>query len=367
MYNNENKTLKFNEEGKFKILMFSDLHSHGNFHGIGRAFYRNKMLNAMNALLDEVKPDFVMVGGDLCVGSFHNDSMSREENMALTLKDMEEVLEPVISRNIPWAHVFGNHDAEAMFTKEEQENLLEKLPNCLSQAGPKELYGVGNYVLPVYSYKNEGKIGYNIFCLDSNRELKDELKLFGVEGKDDNAILPFPFGMGKCQSMPLFSQVMWYFNKSVEIEYKEGRKVPAIMCMHNPILEYNLIYRNPEETDMKGSKRESPACSELNSGLFFACLERGDVKGIFCGHEHLNTYQGTYCGITMAYDGCIGFDMSAHDDLRGGRIIELDENEGKFETKFIALVDLMGKKAWRKEDSFEGGWHTEYFIRNTHL
>ena len=121
MYNNENKTLKFNEDGKFKILMFSDLHSHGNFHGIGRAFYRNKMLNAMNALLDEVKPDFVMVGGDLCVGSFHSESMSREENMALTLKDMEEVLEPVISRNIPWAHVFGNHDAEAMFTKEEQE------------------------------------------------------------------------------------------------------------------------------------------------------------------------------------------------------------------------------------------------------
>ena len=150
------------------------------------------------------------------------------------------------------------------------------------------------------------------------------------------------------------------------MEMKEGRKTPAIMCMHNPILEHNLIYRNPEETNMIGSKRESPACSELNSGLFYACLERGDVKGIFCGHEHLNTYQGTYCGITLAYDGCIGFDMSAHDDLRGGRVIELDEKESSFTTKFIPLVELLGKKAWRREE-FEGGWHTEYFIRNTHL
>ena len=367
MYDKINNTLKFNKDGKFKILMISDLHSHGSFHGIGRSFYRDKMHMGMNALLDEVDPDFVMIGGDLCLGSFFDKSLSREENLKLVSEDMKIALEPILKRDIPWAHVFGNHDAEADTTKDEQEEILESIPGCFSKAGPKALYGVGNYYIPVYSNNNEGKIGYNIFCLDSNRELKDELKLFGVEGKEDNAVLPFSLGMGKGQSMPLFSQVMWYFNKSMEIESAEGRKVPAIMCMHNPIIEYNLIYKNPEETEMIGSKRESPCCSELNSGLFYACLERGDVKGIFCGHEHMNTYQGTYCGITLAYDGCIGFDMSAHDDLRGGRVIELDENEGKFTTKFIPLVDLLGKKAWRNEESFEGGWHTEYFIRNTHL
>ena len=51
MYNNENKTLKFNENGKFKILMISDLHSRGNRHGVIGS-YRSKMLSGMNTLLD---------------------------------------------------------------------------------------------------------------------------------------------------------------------------------------------------------------------------------------------------------------------------------------------------------------------------
>ena len=366
MYQKEVKKLSFNKDGKFKILMISDMHSSGNFHGIGRAYYRDKMLMGMEALLDEVKPDFVMLGGDQCFGNFENMSDNLQENLKLLYDDMKEVLSPILTRGLPWAHVYGNHDAECKLTKAEMEPVYESFDTCVSKAGPENLYGVGNYLIPVYSGTDENKVAYNIFCLDSNRELKDELKLFGVEGKEDNAVLPFPFGMGKGQSMPLFSQVMWYYNTSLNMEMKEGRKTPAIMCMHNPILEHNLIYRNPEETNMIGSKRESPACSELNSGLFYACLERGDVKGIFCGHEHLNTYQGTYCGITLAYDGCIGFDMSAHDDLRGGRVIELDEKESSFTTKFIPLVELLGKKAWRREE-FEGGWHTEYFIRNTHL
>ena len=47
---------------------------------------------------------------------------------------------------------------------------------------------------------------------------------------------------------------------------------------------------------MIGSKRESPACSELNSGLFYACLERGDVKGIFCGHDHGGIWRLPFVG-----------------------------------------------------------------------
>ena len=356
MYNSEKRSLRFNENGKFKILMISDFHANSRkIHEDNGKRYSQKLIDGIEALVKTTEPDFVMVGGDACIGS--EEGFMRQ---AIT-----DIMEPIQKRGIPWAYVYGNHDDEGTMTKKEQQKVYESFPLCLSQAGPDELYGVGNYVLPVYSYKDEEKRAYNIFCLDSNRELIDELKLYGVSDKDNNAVLPYPFGMGKCQSMPVFSQVMWYYDTSEEIEEKEGRKIPAILCMHNPTIEYNLIYRNPEETGMLGSKRESPACSELNSGLFFACLERGDVKGIFCGHEHLNTYQGQYCGITLAYDGCAGYDMSAHDDLRGGRVIELDENEGSFTTRFISFVELMGQKAWRNESEFEGGWNTQYFIRNT--
>ena len=104
---------------------------------------------------------------------------------------------------------------------------------------------------------------------------------------------------------------------------------------------------------MVGTKREDICCSELNSGLFMACLQRGDVKGIFCGHEHLNDFKGEYCGITLAYDSCIGYDMYAHDDLRGGRVIELHEGGG-FDTYHIKLMALLSKAAFRNQDVYEG-------------
>lgn len=346
MYNSDKKELKFNENGKFRVLMISDFHGGKN--------YSPKLKAGIEALIKETNPDFVMIGGDQCLGF-------DQEYLRNSLTD---ILEPIQKRNIPWAHVYGNHDHEQPLTAREQQAVYESFPLCLSQAGPADVQGVGNYVLPVYSSKSD-KIAYNIFALDSNREISDYIEHFGISEKDNNIILPNSFGVGRAQAMPFFNQVRWYYRTSREIEQANGSKIPAILCMHNPLLEHNLIHMNPEECRMVGHKRECVCCSELNSGLFFACLQRGDVKGIFCGHEHMNTYHGTYCGIVLAYDGCVGYNMTAHDDLRGGRIIDLDENTGTFETKHITLMEIMGDAAIRDPGNFQGG--LKYFIRGSHL
>ena len=36
--------------------------------------------------------------------------------------------------------------------------------------------------------------------------------------------------------------------------------------------------------------------------MFSAILDRGDVKGIFCGHDHINTYHGNYYGVLLGYE-----------------------------------------------------------------
>lgn len=348
MYNPETKKLKFNSDGKFRILMISD------FHGKGGVGYNPKLKKGIEALVKATEPDFVMLGGDQCISS-------SEEALRNALED---ILEPINSRGIPWAHVYGNHDHETPVDLEVQQKIYEEFPLCLSERGPKNIKGVGNYVLPVYSGKDES-IAYNIFAMNSNRETVDIMNDFGVKENERNPRLPVPFGVGRGQSMPYFSQLRWYFKTSVKMEKENGKKIPAILCMHNPCIEYNLIHKNPEETHMIGEKRECVCCSELNSGLFFACLERGDVKGIFCGHEHMNTYQGTYCGITLAYDGAVGYDMTSEDDLRGGRVIDLDENEGTFNTYHLKLMALLGDEAVRDINDFRGG--LKYFIRNSHM
>lgn len=354
MYNPQTKQLKFNPDGNFRILMISDFHAGSRHKAAKDNFpYSPKLKEAIEALVKETNPDFVMLGGDQCIGK-------SEEYMKSALTD---ILEPIQSRNIPWAHVYGNHDRESALTTKEQEPIYESFPLCLSKTGPDDIFGVCNYCLTILSSKDDSP-AFNLFALDSNREISDYIEQFGIKEEDNNILLPFAFGSRSVQAMPFFEQVMWYFNLSKEMEKENGRKIPAIMFMHNPLLEHNLIFRNPEQCDMYGDKREAVCCSELNSGLFMACLERGDIKGIFCGHEHHNSYHGKYCGIYLGYDSAVGYDMSAHDDVRGGRVIDLKE-DGSITTRHIKLMDIMGQKAMRDPNFFEGGLN--YFIRQTHL
>lgn len=334
--------------------MVSDFHAGSRRKGFEDGNpYSPKIKEALEALICETNPDFIMVGGDQCIG----------HSPEYLYNSFTDIMSPALERNIPWAHVYGNHDREMAMTTKEQQKVYETVPHCFSKQGPEDIFGVCNYVIPIYSCDG-GKIAYNLFSLDSNREISDYIEQFGIKEEDNNICLPFAFGSGSVQAMPFFNQVMWYYNTSEALEKENGRKIPALMFMHNPIIEYNLIFRNPEECDMYGEKREAVCCSELNSGLFTACLERGDVRGIFCGHEHMNAYHGKYCGIILGYDSCIGYDMSAHDDVRGGRVIDIYE-DGSLETKHIKLMAIMGDKALRRQDFFEGGLN--YFIRNTHL
>ena len=57
----------------------------------------------------------------------------------------------VTDRGIPWAAVFGNHDEENGGSKEQQMALMKALPYSLVERGPKDIHGVGNYVLKVHS------------------------------------------------------------------------------------------------------------------------------------------------------------------------------------------------------------------------
>lgn len=65
--------------------------------------------------------------------------------------------------------------------------------------------------------------------------------------------------------------------------------------------------------------------------LVYSHARQGDVKGVFCGHDHINTYCGNYYGILLGYAGNTGFGtygLSGPDRnrLRGARVFNLDEN-----------------------------------------
>ena len=339
------QVLRFHPDGHFRILMVSDFHGGTN--------HNPKLTKSLEALVAHANPDLVLIGGDTVAGG-----MFDAINEATLYQYLSEVLAPVYTRGIPWAHVYGNHDGESGMSNAEQQPVFERIPLCLSKAGPDEISGVGNYVLPVYAH-NKDKIKYHIFALDSHREHTDYIERFGLP-KDTKIRLEHPMCSGSAQAGPMFDQVMWYIRTSEDAEAVNGATIPAVMYMHVPLPEHFHAARNPEQTHLRGAKREAVCCSELNSGLFAACLQRGDVRGIFCGHEHYCDFSAEYCGITLAYDGALGFDMSGHDDLRGGRIIDLSE-DGTMKTHQVRLMDLIGIAAMRDPSFFEGG--DKYYVR----
>jgi len=335
--------LRFRPDGSFRVLMISDFH--------GKPDYNPMLTRAIETMVDYAKPDFVMLGGDQLCGI----------TPEILKSYLSDVTEPMNRRGIPWAHVFGNHDGEEPMSKAEQEPVYEAFPLCLSSAGPADISGVGNYCLPVYARDGE-HVAYHLYALDSHTNVHDFTRRFDLP--DDTVfVLPNHFSDGHDQATPMFDQVMWYYNHSKNAEKEAGRKIPALLFLHVPLVEFCLMYRNPENVGFVGHKREDVACSELNSGLFFACLERGDVKGIFAGHEHLCDFQGQYCGVTLAYDCCLGYDMSTHDDMRGGRIIDITQ-DGGLSTRQVRLWDIAGEKCMRSPDFFEGG--DKYYIRDLH-
>ncbi len=321
------KELVFREDGTFHILMMSDFHGHDRS--------GPQLKEGVDALIDATGPDLVLLGGD----QLGADSPERLYNyLRHTLSHLEE-------RGIPWAHVFGNHDREQPMPLEEQEKVYEEFPLCLTTSGPEDVSGVGNYVLPILS-SDRKRIAWNVWGMDSFREYPDYQEAFGHP--EYRYILRNSFGVGSVQASALFDQVAWYYETSRAMEKEAGYKIPAVMYMHVPIIELLLIQKNPQACGMVGEQREAICCSELSNGLFMACQQRGDVRGIFFGHEHLNNFSGNLFGITMGYDSAVGYDMTCEDDIRGGREIVLHEKDGTLSTRHIRLLDLLGDRARRR-------------------
>ena len=85
-------------------------------------------------------------------------------------------------------------------------------------------------------------------------------------------------------------------------------------------------------------KFERVCCPEVNTGLFAAMLERGDVMGTFAGHDHINDYWGAH-GIRLCYGRATGYGTYGREGmLRGARVIRLHEGQRQFDT-WITLSD----------------------------
>lgn len=289
-----NASLHFDAKGQFKIVQFTDLHLKEGSED------DDKTLALMGEVLDAEEPQLVVLTGDVLASSEQPEAM------------MKRCAEPMVERQIPWTVAMGNHDDEGTRDRRGLMDIITSLPYSVSQQGPKDITGVGNYYLPVLSADGQDKT-WILYVLDSNA-------------------YPPEKSLGKYDWIHT-DQVDWYRRTSRRLTTENrGRPYPALAFFHIPLPEYDQVLA-AADANLAGYRYEKVCCPDINSGFFAAMLECGDVKGTFVGHDHVNDYEATLHGIRLIYGRGSGFNAYGREGFpRGGRVILLEADKDTFTT-----------------------------------
>ena len=306
----EENVLRFRKNGTFKILVLADVQ---DVYPIDDA-----MISFVNEALDYAKPDLVVFDGDNIVTE--------------DVRAYEQLLYPLVSRNVPFTFVFGNHDVEREnFTAEQQLAEYQKYPGCLAFDADPALHGCANHNLLIYSSKGND-IAFNLWMFDSGTSLHDE----------NGEWLGYDWVRA--------DQIEWYNNTRDAItEANGGKVVPAIAFQHiipkeavevlfyeSDIsmgeLTYNFndgsVYSYiPKIETFDGYIFEKSCPGNGSDGQWDAMKAGGDVLAVVVGHDHVNSFVADINGIDLVQTPGATYHSYYNKMLQGARIIELDEGD----------------------------------------
>ncbi|KAJ6610238.1 Metallo-dependent phosphatase-like protein [Mycena sp. CBHHK59/15] len=301
--------LHFSRSGRFKILQVADLH-----YSVAAGTCRDTPASlsctggsdnlTTNSLISKVlsieKPDLVVFTGDQLNGQ--DTSWDPKSVIAKFSRAVAE-------QGIPWAAIFGNHDEETGdVPKEEQVKLMQALPYSLVERGPKDVHGVGNYVLKVRSADASKMHLLTLYFLDSGSYSKGFYNFWGW-------FTPTAYDWIRQ------SQIDWFLQESASINPIErpfspdtskdfghnwvrqnSDQIPpqatklakpnAMMFFHIPLPE---TYDTPDTStsgrplDIGISGLEAKGNAQKSDGFF----EKGILKALESDHVNMNTGVGT--------------------------------------------------------------------------
>jgi hypothetical protein len=279
-------SLRFGPSGAFTVAQFTDLHWQNG----APEDLRTSAL--VGAVLDAERPDLAVFSGDVIAGRPCRDPVA----------SLRSALEPAIVRGLPWALVFGNHDDEGTAGRAELLAALLEWPGCLVQPGPPELPGAGHYRIVVRAARGRAPAA-TLYFLDS----------LGYAPPDVGGYAWFQA-----------EQIRWFR------ALPRDPSVPALAFFHIPLPEYAEVWAT---RTCRGVRHEAVCCPRINSGMFLAMRDAGDVVAMSVGHDHVNDYEGELHGLRLCYGRATGFHTYGRDGMeRGARLFRFREGWRGVET-----------------------------------
>lgn len=328
------KTLKFDKDGNFRILQFTDTQDD--------MFASPGMLEMIKAAVEKYEPDLVV---------FTGDNTATVDTKIDAKYALESILSIVNDAKVPFTLVFGNHDAENV-AKEYHMSCWRSYEYCLAYDADPAIYGMGTHNLPVMSSDGK-KVAYNLWMFDSNMYDPDG----GYDYIHDD-------------------QLDWYVKTSNALkEANGGQPVPSMVFQHivpyeikdyvvqTPELDPNGFTVTDEETGAKsyfaldpayaeeGSiLRENPCPSRVHGKQMSVLEQQGDVMAVFVGHDHVNDYvvhtkmkNAAGSSIDIVNTPGASFQSYGDNEMRGCRVIDINEKDAwNYETFSPTFFQVVG-------------------------
>ena len=311
--------LRFRADGTFKVVQFNDTQDDERTD--------RRTVELMEKVLDQEKPDFVVINGDVITGGC--------ETRLAVKQAINNVVWPMESRGIPWAVTYGNHDEDSFSASGVDEAgmlaMYRSYEYNMNAENIKGVTGTSNTIVSIGSTAKKNRDAFTLWLMDSGRYAPG-----AINGQD--------FAGYPTWDWLRMDQVAWYREQSQRLEKHRGRKVPGLMFLHIALWEHRFMWwggvdtrtaadaaRGKARHGIVGERNEDECPGPFNSGMYNAILERGDVKGVFVGHDHINDYVGDYYGVMLGYApgtgfGAYGLSGTQRNRMRGGRVFELTES-----------------------------------------
>lgn len=272
----------------YKILCLTDVHrrNHATFASfLGVNFILDGMSEIqLKKMIKREKPNMIIVTGDSVLTEWND----------IELKKFVDFMDQF---QIPWAHVFGNHEFEGRADKSKLAEVLLASEYGLFECGPADMNGLGNYIV---NLKRADKTAYSLFMFDNGEPVV-------ANGTTDAG------GINK-------KQVAWYEWAMKGINAANGTTVPSMAFMHIPLPEYKDV----QEVDwIEGARRED-VCSPLANDGFYSSFESNGGTHIFAGHDHVNNFLSKTGKVSLNYVNKSSYNCYIDLKVLGGTTITIN-------------------------------------------
>lgn len=251
------------ENGDFTVLQFSDTHF-----TTGISFGDLTVLNKMKSKVTELKPDLVVVSGDMIDDG--DNGLFNKANVLRSVAEMFDSLEQY------WAYIPGNNDGMNYGTCSDIVSYLSQYEYCL--VGDDEaISGAAQYSLDIY---NGQKLVHSLVFLDTmDYDSEDPDHIYGYVHEDQVQWCKNEIESKKAESEDVFISVFIHENTPEFFEAAERGEA------------YNKTYPTITKEDEKYNIPKNQPLDDV-----FA--ESGCVGLVSMGHKHPATVQCSYYNST---------------------------------------------------------------------